>query len=395
MSIWSKSFVEEHNAEAKAVWEAFRAGQPIRPPVFLGTSAQYFFFHEDLNPGGKISIETYSTDARTMLEYQLKWLAWRCEHIAPYCDDPIGLPDEFLVKVDLGTFDDAAYFGAPVIFPHDQVPDTKPILTGDRKNALFDAGLPDPLLGGWYSKAHQIYTEMMEIVAEEPTYLERPIRVDAFGHYTSGVLTTAVSLRGVDLFTDIYDDPEYFHQLMDFVTESTIRRIKAHRQFFGLPEKDPLLFFADDSIQLVSTAVLRQHILPYYQRLKAELTDAAAVKIHLCGDATRHFKLLRDEIGAYEFDTGFPVDFSRLRQELGPDVTIWGGPHVMLLNKGTPAEVRQETLRILNSGICEGGKFVLREANNLPPYTPLQNLKSMYETARQWAIMANRIPDIL
>ena len=26
-----------------------------------------------------------------------------------------------------------------------QIPDTPPILAGDRKNALFDAGLPDPL----------------------------------------------------------------------------------------------------------------------------------------------------------------------------------------------------------------------------------------------------------
>jgi hypothetical protein len=393
MTLWPESFVEEHNAEAEAVWEAFRSGHPIRPPVFLGASTQYFFFHETLNPGGRLSIETYSTDARTMLDHQLKWLAWRCQHIAPYCDDPIGLPDEFLVKVDLGTFDDAAYFGAPVVFVEGQVPDTKPILTGDRKNALFDVGLPHPLKGGWIEKAHQIYSEMMEIIAKQPTYLDRPIRVDAFGHYTAGIFTTAVSLRGVDIFTDIYDDPDYFHQLMTYITQGTIQRIQAHREFFELPQKDPLLFFADDAIQLISLAVMKKHVLPYYSLLKSSLTDSETVKIHLCGDATRHFKTLRDEIGAYEFDTGFPVDFSWLRQELGSNVTVWGGPNVMLLNKGTPQEVRQETLCILNSGICEGGKFVLREANNLPPYTPLENLKSMYETAREWAKIPNRDPE--
>jgi hypothetical protein len=385
MSKWSQTFIQAHNAEAKAVWEAFHAGIPTRPPVFLGTSAQYFFFHDELNPNGAISIEKYTTDAKTLLDYQLRWHAWRCEHIAPYCDDPMGLPDEILVKVDLGTFDDASYFGAPVVFVDGQVPDTKPILEGDRKNALFDAGLPDPLCGGWFVKAHQIYDEMMDILAKQPTYLDRPVRVDAFGHYTAGIFTIAVSLRGTEIFTDIYDDPDYFHQLMSFITQGTIERIRAHRKFFGLPEFDPLLFFADDSIQLISTSTLKDHVLPYYHTFKKSLTDREKVKIHLCGDATRHFKILRDEIGAYEFDTGFPVDFGHLRQNVGPDVTIWGGPSIMLLKNGTPEEVCEETLRILNSGIWEGGKFVLREANNLPPYTPLENLKAMYETAREWA----------
>jgi len=54
----------------------------------------------------------------------------------------------------------------------------------------------------------------------------------------------------------------------------------------------------------------------------------------------------------------------------------------MILKTGTPQEVAQETDRILNSGILEGGKFVLREGNNLAPYTPFANLDAMYQKAR-------------
>jgi uroporphyrinogen-III decarboxylase len=93
---------------------------------------------------------------------------------------------------------------------------------------------------------------------------------------------------------------------------------------------------------------------------------------------------LRDELGVYEFDTGFPVDFGRLRRELGPEVTIWGGPDVMILKDGTPAQVAEETMRILESGICAGGRFVLREGNNLAPHTPRANLLAMYEAVRTW-----------
>lgn len=377
------TLVEKHNTEAKAVWEAFYAGNPQRPPVFLGTNTQFFIFNDDLNPGEAVSFEKYCCDAQTMLDFQLRAAVWRVENIAPYCDDPIGLPEKFVVKVDLQNFDEAAYFGAPVAFLPGQVPDTTPILQGDQKNALFDNGLPDPLYGGWYRKAHQIYEEMCQLVARQPYYLERPIHIDLFGHYTCGPLTIAHALRGNELFTDFYDDPQYVQQLLDFITEATIARIHAHRQFFGQEKIAPDLFFADDSIQLISEKLLTTFMIPVYKKLKAGLTNAKRVKIHLCGDATRHFKTLRDEIGAYEFDTGFPIDFGVLRQELGTEVTLWGGPNVMLLKSGSPEEVYQETYRILTSGVCHGGKFVLREGNNLAPRTPLNNLAAMYQAARQ------------
>ncbi len=364
----------KHNEESRAILEAFRAGQPIRPPVQLGTATQFFIFNDDLNPGEAVTFESYSTEAATMLGFQLRSQAWRVEKIAPYCDDPIGLPDEFLAKVDLQNYDEAAYFGAPVVFLPNQVPDTKPIFDGEHKNAFKDLGLPDPLKGGWYAKAHQIFDEMSERIHRNPTYHGSPIRMAPFGIWTSGPFTLAIALRGGDFLTDLYEDPQYARDLLDYITEGTIQRIRAHMQFFGLSASGQELFFADDSIQLISTKMLREFLVPVYRKLIVGLGSPSRVKVHLCGDATRHFKTLRDEINAREFETGFPVDFGKLRQELGPEVLIHGGPNIMLLLNGTPDAVREETRRILNSGICEGGRFVLREGNNLAPRTPFANL---------------------
>ena len=86
------------------------------------------------------------------------------------------------------------------------------------------------------------------------------------------------------------------------------------------------------------------------------------------------------------FDTGFPVDHGRLRRELGPEVRISGGPHVELLRTGTPKQVRAETKRILQSGIMEGGKFVLREGNNLAPGTPPENVAAMYGACKEYGV---------
>lgn len=379
--------VEAHNREAKAVWEAFHAGSPLRPPVHLGTATQFFIFNQDLNPGEAVTFEAYSTDAETMLDFQLRSQVWRGEKITPFCDDPIGLPETFIVKVDLQNYDEAAYFGAPVVFLPHQVPDTRPILEGERKWAFLDAGLPDPLTGGWYARAHEIYEQMSALLHKQPTYLGRPVRMDPFGVWTCGTLTLAVGLRGNELFTDFYEDPQYVHTLLDYIVEGTIQRILAHLRFLGLPAPAPDMFFADDAIQMISPKMLKEFVLPTYRKLKAGITTAERVKVHLCGDATRHFKTLRDEIGVYEFETGFPVDFGRLRQELGPEVLLHGGPSIVLLRDGPPEAVAAETRRILHSGVCQGGRFVLREGNNLAPHTPFSNLQAMYEEARQFRWM--------
>jgi hypothetical protein len=382
-SKFSQSFINDHNQEANEIWNAFNIGKPIRPPVRIGTTTQYFIFNEFLNPKELITFEDYSTNAKTMLAFSLKSAVWRAEHITPYCDDPIGLPDQFVVRVDFQNFEEATYFGAPLEFLPNQVPDTRPILTGDRKNALFDLGVPDPFQAGWYGNALQIYEEMQRILSQKPTYLDRPIIIEPFGYWTGGILTLAIALRGHELMTDFYEDPDYVDRLLSYLTEVTIQRVRAYHEFFNLPYPGTGLFFTDDAIQMISVKMLKKFLLPLYQQYKSAISTDSRIKMHLCGDASRHFLTLKEELGVYEFETGFPIDFGKTRKDLGPDVTIQGGPNIMILRDGSPEDVSNETKRILNSGILEGGKFILREGNNLAPHTPFDNLNAMYQSARQ------------
>ena len=374
-----------HNEEARAVWQVYRAGAPVRVPVTLCTDTRFFMLSDELNPTG-LSFQEYSEDPLVMMDFQLRAAEWRAHNVAPLCDDQAGLPPEgFTVTVDFQRYYDAGFFGATVEYRSGQTPDTQPILAGDRKHALFHQGLPDPLEGGIFAKAHRFYEAMARRIAAGFTYRGRPVTIspgDLTG--TDGPLTVATNLRGFELYTDFYSDPDYVRELLDFVVEGTIARIRAQRRFFGLPEMSERWSYADDAVQLISTDMVREFVVPVHRKLKRALTTADRVSIHLCGDATRHFKLLRDELGVYSFDTGFPVDFAWLRQELGPEVEIYGGPRVTLLRNGTPEQVAAEVRRILRSGVTEGGRFVLREANDLAPGTPLENLAAMYETAREY-----------
>ncbi|MSR64184.1 MAG: hypothetical protein EXS18_00185 [Verrucomicrobiae bacterium] len=166
------------------------------------------------------------------------------------------------------------------------------------------------------------------------------------------------------------------------------RMPKGGNFFDAIPRQEP-----DAEAHLDPREFAEQQISPYTDEQLAYLQKRADElyrttdklrSIHLCGDATRHFKTLRDELRIVGIDTGFPVDFARLRRELGPNDRIQGGPHIEFLRTATPQEVREEVRRILQSGVLEGRLFVLREGNNLAPHTPIENTEALYRAGREF-----------
>jgi uroporphyrinogen-III decarboxylase len=57
---------------------------------------------------------------------------------------------------------------------------------------------------------------------------------------------------------------------------------------------------------------------------------------------------------------------------------------VSLLKNSSPDDCFRETARILQSGIKEGGRFILKEANNLPPCVPPDNLAAVYRACHEF-----------
>lgn len=378
---------QAHNAEVRAVWEAYRAGKPIRVPIIWGINVRFTMWLPEANPR-QITFEQYFQDAQIMLERQVEHQYWVRHHVPQ--DAEMGLPqDGWHVSVDFQNVYEAAWLGCPVRYYPDQVPDTEPILRDDNKRMLFDWGIPDPFSSGLMLRNWQFYEYMAQQKEKGWEMYGKPIAsVSPTGLGTDGPVTVCCNLRGASQFAaDLLEDPEYALELLDYVTTAIITRIRAYRRHLGQPEKTPGWWgFADDSIELLSTSMYEQMVLPFHQRLKQELMQdpSQPIGLHLCGDVQRHLVLLRDRLNVRSFDTGFPIDLGQARRDLGTDVELLGGPSVPLLHHGTPEQVREETIRILQSGVMEGGKFVLREGNNLAPGTPLENIWTMYETGKQY-----------
>ena len=379
---------DAHNEEVRRVWEAYRSGRPIRPPMILGINVRYTMWRSDANHTG-IGFERYFTDPDAMLLRQLEHKAWVRRHVPQ--DSEMGLPTAgWDVQVDFQNSYEAGWFGCPVRFFDGEVPDTEPQPTGEAdKRNLIERGLPDPFEGGLMERNWAFYEHFLRRREEGFEYEGLPLgEILPAGLGTDGPLTVACNLRGAGQFLiDLAGDPDFAREFLEYITETTVERIRAYRRRLGLPERSPGLAFADDAIQSISLAMYRDLVLPSHRRLIDELSDGTAPNgIHLCGDATHHFGFLRDELDIQSFDTGFPVDFGQLRAGLGPDVEIKGGPSVMFLQGATPEQVRQEVRRILTTGVGDGRRLILREGNNLPPDVDLETLWAFYDAVQQFGV---------
>ena len=154
--------------------------------------------------------------------------------------------------------------------------------------------------------------------ARDKTFFGRPIAVLPYaGVGTDGPLTVAMNLRGPGILTDLIRDPDY--------ASAAVKRYHAFAAHLDMPAPEQV-WMADDSVAMLSRAQYQEFLLPCHCRWY-DGVDSGRDRIrgmHLCGDATRHFKPLCEHAGVTSFDTGFPVDFATLRAELGPKIEIFG-----------------------------------------------------------------------
>jgi len=308
--------------------------------------------------------------------------------IAATCDAIGELPEQWEFSVEYHNVYDAAYFGAPVEFPPGQVPATRhPYLGLDDVDAFMRQDIQHPL-DNPYVKRQLAFRQEIVKAATDFTYLGRKGRVAHFTLGFDGPLTAAFMIFGADIFLLMASEPEKAKALFLFITEACVIRNQALLELAGRPKTESWGGLADDAIQLISTPMLGELVLPahelWYSRMSTTTPADRRRSLHCCGDGTRHFKTIADKLGVSAFDTGFPVDHGRLRRELGPDVHISGGPAVPLLLGGIPSVLFDETRRILTSGVKEGRKFGLREGNNLPPCVPLENLRAVYQACLEY-----------
>lgn len=373
----------QHNREVSELWDSFKKRTHQRVPMVTGISDRFYVMNKNTNPKN-VSFHEYSNNPELMFDMQCAFSQYDRFNIVG--DREMGIPEDgWTVNVDFQNYYEAAWYGADVEYPNGEVPFAVPFLHDDNKEELFHKGILDPF-GGFMARAREYYDYFKQRAKSTEILGQKISNIGAWFTGTDGMFTVACELRGADnICIDMYEDPDYYHSLMDYLTECTIKRIKAWRKYMGEPEIAKSFGFADDSILLLSKEMYREFVLPYHKRLaKGISTMEERGGVHLCGDATRHFKTIRDELNIYSFDTGFPVNHKELCLELGDEVIIQGGPKAQLIQMGTPQQIEAESKRILEEVKLVSKTFIFRDGNDIPPYTPLENIQALYDACKKY-----------
>lgn len=194
-----------------------------------------------------------------------------------------------------------------------------------------------------------------------------------------GPFSLASLLAGMESFlSDLIERPERAREFLLIATDNQCRYLAAIVRAGGVP------FIGDPTASgsLISPEHFSQFALPYLERLVKEAHSLGSpAGLHICGDTSRMLGQMR-QTGA-DFISIEDVDLMHARQEPGSETVIMGGVPTNLLLAGTAEQVRQAALRCLELYLP---RLILSSACDVPPLTPVENVRAMVMAAREWRV---------
>jgi uroporphyrinogen decarboxylase len=220
-----------------------------------------------------------------------------------------------------------------------------------------------------------VLKSMVEKVGDEAWWL----------HHVPGPWDMASQVRGlVNLSMDIYDRPQFVHDLMRVCTdwlkgyyrrlgETGIHSISMNETWVGVG---------------LAPQVFREFIQPYDQEAVAAGHDAGyLVSFHNCGRGTQFLEDIVDT-GPDALETitskktSGDFDLADVKQRVGERICLFGGFNEHVLKSDDPDEVRDEVKRCIDAA-AEGGGYILRSTGQIFHTNPGM-IELMCETAREY-----------
>lgn len=209
---------------------------------------------------------------------------------------------------------------------------------------------------------------------------EQSGRFKCFGLALS-LFERAWALRGMEqLLMDMLENPAFVDALLDRILEHDLSMMDA----VGNQPWDGV-WIGDDWGQqhglIMGIQLWRRFILPRIRRMYEQAHRKGwIVIIHSCGDIV---ELLPDliEAGVQVLNPFQPeaMDLVSVKREYGKDLTFLGGMSVQqILPFGTPAQVRDESRRLLDQ-IGRDGGFIFAPSHMMTDDIPVANVMAMFE----------------
>ena len=271
-------------------------------------------------------------------------------------------PDMSFVLMDLSV--EASALGAAVRYPLHEIPTVEEPLVRKPEDLLQFQAL-DILKDG---RVH-VFLETIRL-------LKKSVDIPVCGYVIGPFSLTGLLMGASEAAMATITEPEFLAEVLAFSTR-TIRhyaraQVEAGADVVAILEPTAALLSADSFEKFSATYV------------KEIVTDTEVPCIlHICGDATRLVPAMA-RTGAQGLSLDYQVDLAAAADVVPQDVVLIGNlDPAGVVSRGSPEEVAAATEKLLSE--MEGRpNFVLSSGCDLPPETPLENIRTMIETARRF-----------
>jgi len=204
----------------------------------------------------------------------------------------------------------------------------------------------------------------------------------------SGLLNTALDLRGQNLLMDYYNNPELVHQLLKVIQETTIETVQLIRKrsntssvsvnrIVSVTEPEVYLH-SNCSVTMISSDIYREFHLSGELALSEQLRPYG---IHHCGNDMHRFAEVYGETGAVLYDVGWGSDIAFCREKL-PDAILSLRVDPVQMGTWTSREVDYEVRRLIDAAGSETKIAVC--CINMDDQVPDENIIQLFETVRSY-----------
>lgn len=367
--------IEEIEARRERIARTKRFETPDRVPVVPAIA------HRFLVPQVGVSFRDYYSDPETMLRTQILAQKWLMENIRT---DAYSITGAWVGGwTDFQNTFESGSLGCEIVFQDDDIPWVGPGWVNTDED-LRKLEAMDFVHGGINGKQIAYRRAMMAVAEKYPVRFQGgpvfyPGANPNLTHTSDGPFGVAGDLRGqVELFTDVYERPDFARELLRIVTDKLIEWLDFCWEEEKLPTPKDFAWTDDLAVSL-SADSYRELVLPFEQKLRFHFDGW--LSMHMCGRSDHLLEIFRDDLKINELQGfGYQVNLDRIASVLAGRVVLLGNINPMLIHSGTPEQVREAVRQVIEKlGPSRG--LIIQDGNNIPPGSPLENINAMMEAA--------------
>jgi uroporphyrinogen decarboxylase len=343
-------------------------GEPLdKIPVGPTIADSALFLH------GGMTVREFATDARKMLEAQL-----RAFELVPRDIIFVGCDNYYI----------AEGFGCGIAHPEDELPyqESAPVSI-DEIDRIYDLEVPEPARDGRMAVFLETIARLRQELGDAVAIRSSGTGPTSLASYLVGTQDFLTYLAMIE--SDLGGREEPIRHAFELASQALIAYHRA-----ALAAGADILHCGDSlaSLDMLSPRMYEKYAWEYEKKvIAADQARGGITLLHICGNMDRVVPLM-GATGADVVEIDHKTNLARAKEILGGITCLIGNVDpVTVMLEGSPDEIRQDCLRCIETAGSSHGGFILGTGCHVARSTPVESLRVMTETA--WSYPIERLDE--